>query len=69
MSDTTRSPQDEDTSPGDHETTLYQQILSTCDALTPPDRELLLILVNSFASMNAFERDMLVNTALKLAGL
>lgn len=69
MSDDHKSPQDEDTLPGDHETTLYQQILSTCDVLSPPDRELLLILINSFANMNGFEKNMLVNTALKLAGL
>lgn len=62
------SPQDEDTSPGDHATTLYEQLIIIFDELSPNNREQFLILADAFASLNDFEKDMLVTTALKVAG-
>ena len=66
---TPKLPQDEDTSPGDHSTTLYQQLIIIYDDLTPSNREQFLVLANAFANVDDFEKDMLVTTALKLARL
>ena len=61
--------QDEDTSPGDHDTTLYKQLIIIFDELTPANRERFLVLANAFASTNDFEKEALVTMALKLANL
>lgn len=59
---------DEDTSPGDQATTVYQQLLLIFDGLRQLDRERLLCIASSFIEMSTTQREVLTTAAEHMAG-